>query len=444
MPRKKVSANENDLTGVAELDDDEQLVVSNTTTKTIRRERRPPEVPAAEGTITVEPDDFDDDEIIAGEIDRPAYAATSLAALLYGDDGERIENQYCTVNVRRNPDSMNDRFATPCGSNTHLPRLANIDLTADRADIEDRVRAEYGGGHYFFQIYFNGRLGPSWQATLADLPEHMRRANQSTAATATAAPEPASVPAAPVNPFDQMFDALAKQKQLKDLLFGDTERELKSEIERLKADAAARPNVPAEPPNERLLILEKALGVNNPTIQQRLLDSAFPADEAGHWIPETIKAIFEHKEELAGLAGMLLGGLLPKPPTAPGGSLTALMQQPPPGSTPMPMISPPASRLTRKRSDDEPAAIDDRPAVETQSRADNGTDAEIDAIDADETPEPVEFVPRIPVMKPGIGGAVAVIDDETVEMPELTPPTAAAPAPLPIPTGIKKQRGKSK
>lgn len=443
MPRKKVSANENDLTGVAELDDDEQLVVSNTTTKTIRRERRP--MPAEQTDPTPPPeDDFDDDDdILTGEIEMPQYSATSLAAMLYGGQAETVENQYCTVNVRRNPDSMNDRFATPCGSNTHLPRLANIDLMADRADIEDRVRSDYGGGHYFFQIHYNGRLGPSWQATLADLPEHLRRANAAAAAAAPAA-EPIQQPAAPANPFDAMFEALSRQKQMKDLLFGDTERELKAEIDRLKADAAARSNVPPEPPNERLMILEKALGVNNPTIQQRLLDSAFPADEAGHWIPETIKAIFEHKEELAGLAGMLLGGLLPKPPAAPGGSLTALMQQPPPGSTPMPMISPPASRLTRKRSDDEPAAIDDRPAAETQSRADNGTDAEIDAIDADETPEPVEFVPRIPVMKPGIGGAVAVIDDETVEMPELTPPTAAAPAAVPVSAGVKKVRGKSK
>lgn len=73
--------------------------------------------------------------------------------------------------------------------------MRNIELTAERSDIEEQVRALHGGGHYFFQIQINGRLGKSWKVTLADTPEQ---------AAASKTPQPAVIqPPVPVeNPLD--------------------------------------------------------------------------------------------------------------------------------------------------------------------------------------------------------------------------------------------------
>ena len=142
-----------------------------------------------------------------------------------------------------------------------------------------------------------------------------------------------------------MLTILTKMMALKDALFGDEEARLKEQIADLKAEIANRPEpAPSEPVPENLRILEKALGVNNPSLQERLIDAAFPEESAGHWIPETVKTIFDHKEEIAGLLGGLLGSLGGRPP-APPNIQEMLKRQPPPAAIAPP---PPTSNFRRK------------------------------------------------------------------------------------------------
>ncbi|MEO5858743.1 MAG: hypothetical protein ABIR33_07325 [Pyrinomonadaceae bacterium] len=307
--RKKTPTNTNAATAAVNLDDDEQLVEEVTTTKRIGREKRKP---ASEEVITVDLEDDDDDE----KDDRPEFAENSLAAVLFGDSSESYDNQFCTIQIRRNPDSMNDRFLTPCGAVTNLPPLRNIELTAEKMDIEERVRSEYGGGHYYFQIYYNGALGRSWKSTLADDPAAVARAKAEKDADRSPGQPPPPAQAVPEDPMDSMLNSIVKMKALKDALFGDEEKRLQREIDELKAKADAVPTANPQPQSEQLYILEKALGTQSPALQEKLLDYAFPADSGGHWIPETVKTIFEHKEEIGGILAGLLGGFAAKPQSA--------------------------------------------------------------------------------------------------------------------------------
>lgn len=387
MPRRKTPTDGAIAGSAVDLDDGEAVVVETHNTRTIRRQKTP--VPAAEDIITVDLDDEDEDE----PDELPSYSPTSLAALLNSDDGsENYEEQYCTINVRRNPDGMNDNFVSPNAAIAHLPRLVNIPLTADKEDIQDKIRSEYGGGHYFFQIRTGSGLGPSWTASLADLPAVRRAAAAAAEPAADRAPAEPPPAAVPVDPFERMIDSMTKQKQLKDLLFGDDRERLEKELAELKAEAerlrTERNAAPAEPPNERLLILEKALGVSSPTIQARMLESVFPADEGGHWLPDTIKTIFEHKEEIGGLVQMVLGGLLggaaPQPAAPQQPDISAFLRQPAPAAaTP--------SRFGRRPEVKPELAPADVPSVDVEMPAAGpaavetpAADPDADAIDAEE------------------------------------------------------------
>ena len=340
MPRKKVSA-----AGVIDpsgLEENEQIVIEDK--QTIRKERSKPQ-PADEPEPILGEIEFDDEE----EPDGPQFSETSLAALIYDEaEGGRLEDRFCTILVRRKPDRMQDRFVTPCSAVTNYPPLANIEITAERYEIEERVREQYGGGHYFFQIRFENRLRQSWESTLADLPANMQ-----------AKPEPVKTPSEPspapppADPMDTMLNSIVKMKALKDALFGDEEARLKEQIRDLKDEIARKPEPqPSEPIPENLRILEKALGVNNPTLQERLIDAAFPEESGGHWIPETVKTIFEHKEEIAGMLGGLLGTLAGPPrPAAPPPSIQDLMRAQPPALSPAvaPTETPSPAATTFKR-----------------------------------------------------------------------------------------------
>src|SRR6185369_6808686 len=104
-----------------------------------------------------------------------------------------------------------------------------------------------------------------------------------------------------------------KQKRMKDLLFGDEKQKLESEIERLRAEIANKPDTSPAPQSETLAILERAIASNNPTLQEKLFDIAFPPkdESSSHWIVELANTFFDHKDELAGVAQMLLGGFAP-------------------------------------------------------------------------------------------------------------------------------------
>lgn len=357
MARKKVSTSGDMNMDIPDLQENEEVVIEDK--RTIRKQRAKP--PA----IEPEPIEFDDDDMDDDVIDaEPEFSQTSLAALIFGDDANRPTEQFCTVAVRRKPDAMRDRFTTPCSSVTNYPALTNISIDAERDEIEEIVREQYGGGHYFFQIRYNNRLASSWQSTLADLPAMMQPKQEHAAVTAAIPP-----PAVPSDPLDSMLTNLTKMKALKDALFGDEENRLKEQIADLKAEIANRPEpTPAEPLPENLRILEKALGVQNKDLQDRLLDAAFPEESGGHWIPETIKTIFEHKEEIGGILAGVLGGLAgPRPAASPAAMADMLRRQPPAA---LPPHSQPAAASPFKRGvkrSDTGETDDDGPAGEIEA-----------------------------------------------------------------------------
>jgi len=326
MPRRKTLPEPEPIEGIPELDADEQLVRETTTKQTIRKERvkaDPEPATAPPPARDSEPDD-DDDFFIDAEPDdeRPQFSESSLAALQF-NDAEEIENEYCNILIRRNPDSLRDKFATPNSALLNLPTMRNVPLASERYEIEEAVRDEYGGGHYFFQIQYRGNLGKSWSASLSDKP------GAGQVKTEPAAPTPIAAPVEPAaNPFDQFFDNLRKQKELKEILFGDELREL----ERLRAEAADRQNNSTVRQSETLSILEMALRADNPTLSEKLLKLVAPEPEdtgGSHWIVDLVKTGFEHKEELAGVLQMVLGGLAPASPPA-NQNIEALLRAPVP------------------------------------------------------------------------------------------------------------------
>ncbi len=346
MPRRKTTPPPEDaIQGIPELDDDEQFVKETTTKQTVRKERVPTQAAKPEPEIIDVDDDPDDDQD-----DEPHFSETSLAALQFGHD-EDMAAEYCNVLVRRNPDSMTDKFVTPNSSLLNMPPLRNVSLGEDRSDIEERVREHFGGGHYFFQIQYRGQIGKSWKASLSDLPASQRQAT--TAADPYAKPDaPQPMPESPppaVNPFDQFFETLKKQKEMKDLLFGDEMKEL----DRLRREAAERAS---QPPgyrqSETLQILEQALKADNPALSEKLLKMAFPEESesgGGHWIADILRLGFEHKEDLAGIVQMVFGGLAPQPQA---GGIEAMLRQQPPAAlasgTPAAEPEPPRSNFQRK------------------------------------------------------------------------------------------------
>lgn len=346
------------------LDDDEQLVEEVTTTKKIGRERR---TPPSDDFITVEPEPPDDTD---DEPASPQFGETSIAAVLFRDDDEpNYDDQFCTIAVRRNPDSMNDRFATPCTALTNLPPLRNVEITADKMDIEDRVRSQYGGGHYFFQIHFNNRLAASWKSTLSDLPTNQRTAEP---AADRSVSEPAT-PAVAVDPFDTFLSNLEKQKRLRDLLFGDEQTRLTAEIERLKAEIAKTPAAAAEPKSEKLAMLEMALGLNKPELSDRVLNSIFPAEEEGsrHWLADTLSVVFENKDAIVGVLAGLLGGGTPPANTT---NVMDMMRQQPPSVLPaMPAAAEKPPDVFPRRK----AVTPDAPDAESENADSAAIDAEI-------------------------------------------------------------------
>jgi len=339
MPRKKISTDAEMIEAIPDLEDNEQIVIEDT--KRIRKEilqtERPKE-PEPE-TVIVEPVEDED-------LDPPRYSETSLAALIFNEDPEQIENQFCSVHVRRNPDSMTDRFLNPCGAVLTLPPLRNIELSAEKSDIEETIRKLHGGGHYFLQLHFNNRLATSWKVSLGDSPEAIAAAKAEKFSTEN--PQAPPAPVQPINPFDSFLESLEKQKRMKELLFGEEMKEL----ETLRAKAAEAPT--AAPQSETLAILEKAMQSSNTTLQDRLLEMAFPSKDEGssHWIVDLVKTAFEHKEELAGLAQMVLGVLVPKP--QPQGIEALLRSQPPTAKPPAAEIAEPSRSNFRRKAPTEP------------------------------------------------------------------------------------------
>lgn len=424
MQRKKISTGVNNAAAIIDLDENEDLVEEVTTTKRVGRQRRERAADPPPPPEFIDVDESDDDEDDERE-DTPEFSDTSLAALIYSGGEERVENQYCTIAIRRNPDSMNDRFLNPCGANTNLPPLRNVELTADRMDIEERVRAEFGGGHYFFQIHFDNRLRSSWKSTLSDDPAAVHAAK-----IATATPPAAAVAAAASNPIDSFLDSLEKQKRMQDLLFGDDKRKLEAEIAELRAANAAAKAEPSEPRSERLVMLEQALNTPNADLQGRLINHLFPSDEEGsrHWSADLFAVALDNKETLLALAGSLLGPLLgggvPAPAQQPQ-SFEDMMRQPTPATIPAPTPRFAFGQRTPPPSDPP----EDTPEIGTpwtppENQEEESPDVPIEAFI--NQPEP------LPLTSEGIDQTTdaAAIDAEEVETPAVE--------------AVKKRRGAAK
>lgn len=336
MARKKISTDETNADVVAALEADEEFVVDTTTTKRLRREKR------KEPDVTPEPDAIDI-EIDAEPVQQ--FSPTSLAAMIYAEDEEpNLADEFCTIAVRRTPDAMGDSFATPCSTVTNLPRLPNVEVLADRSDVEDRVRLEYGGGHYFFQLRTATGLGRSWKATLSDLPKHLR---QTTPEPDAGTPIPPAAPQPAVSPMDAFLDAMRKQKELSELLYGDDKRRMERELAEMR-EALAKRATNAEPQSDLAMAVNLLKDTNDPTIVDFVRDAILPADEpeakTGFW--DFAKYLLANKDEVAGLVGTVLSSLMPQtgPPNA--NVLAALRSQPPTAALPPP--DPPPSSFQRR------------------------------------------------------------------------------------------------
>jgi len=393
--RKKISTGLDNAAAVVDLDDDDEIVKKVTTETVVGRRKRPEPEAIATAMPDFEQDDADAiDADLTDDEDVPEYGENSLAALIYDEDSEnRVDNKFCSVAIRRNPDSMNDKFRNPCGAVTNYPPLRNIELTADRMDIEDKVRAENGGGHYFFQIHLNGRLGPSWKATLSDAPQIAATGSE----TAAAATQPAAVslpPPANVDPLDALLANVDKFAKLKEVFGGgDVEKvRLEMQIAELRREIEAAKNAPQERKSERLTLLETAMkeGANS-GLQAKILDNLFPSEEkeSRHWVAEVLDVALQHKDAILEVAGPLLMSVLgggPRPQPMP----QFAPPMPPPVAPEPPKVSGLFAPRVIEEPQDEPAEPEPE-AIATGLPTDAANKAEpepepdnTNAIDADE------------------------------------------------------------
>lgn len=345
---------------IVELESDEELVVERTDTQRIRREKRPEPIETPP-PVTAPPDEDIELDYIDVE---PEFNDTSVGRLLFGQDGEVARADICTVVIRRSPDSINDSFATPCTSQTHVGKLSGISLATDRSDIEERVQRDFGGGHYYFQIQFEGQLRRGWTATIADLPAHMRPVPQAAAPSPDA---PAAVSAA--DPFDNFLTTLQRQQQLRQLLFGDTEQRYAAQIAELQQQLAS---VKSEPRSERLQMLEAALATPNEAFQERLLNILAPPDESGSrgTLAELFDIAMTHSDKIMPLIAGFFGG----PARPPQPSIKDLLRSDAPAVPP----APPSTFTRRSVSGD---SVDVMPDVPEQNNDTPAADAKEESAD---------------------------------------------------------------
>jgi len=380
MARKKISTGVDTPPGVIDLDDDDEIVKTVTTeTRVGRQKRRTPSesVPPAVAGGDFEPE-LDDEDAIEAEFveDVPQYPDNSIAAFLYGDDSlSEMTSEACTVYIRRKADTMGDNFRKPNPTESKLPKLhiGNI-LETTKEDIEDRVRKESGsGGHYFFQIFRNGRLGKSWESTLSD-PFTVAAVDLFPAPTQPAAAVPPTPPVT-VDPLDNLLAGAEKFAKLKEMFGGGSDVEkvrLEFQIAELRREIEEAKAVPQERKSERLTLLETALAANSPDLQTKILNNIFPNEDPKdrHWLADVLDVALTHKEELLAIGGPLIMSLLGGGQQQPQPNVAQLLQQqhvPPP--VPPPTIPPPAERPFGHLFETPPEPADTEPNTETDEAA---------------------------------------------------------------------------
>lgn len=363
MARKKIISSDetsDNFGDFADLPDNEKVVITNT--QTIEKKTIPTNQPPTNKTvIDYEPPETEFEN--EPDFDLPP---NSLAALINKDEDE-FENEFCSVAIRREPDNFGDRFLNPCSSRLTLPAMRNVELMKDRDEIEEIVREIHGGGHYFFQIHYDGRLAASWKESLSDSPEAIRKAK---AAEAEAKQTPPTVSTTPpqtaitaVNPFDQFFDTLKKQKEMKELLFGD---ELKELEDLRRRDRERQTQTPTEPQNEKLQLLQYAEKLPEKA-QEKILGFVFGESDGG--ILETAKFIFDNQDTVISFASKAVsaffGGKSAPPPTAEG--FEALMK----GDGTQKKETAPPPRRSNFRRNKNPKPADTSGQTQTKEKTEN-------------------------------------------------------------------------
>lgn len=345
MPRKKIIDEESDVALAVGLREDEELEVTNK--QTIRKNKRA--VPKAEPAATLEnADDKDFGELIEDDV----FEDGTLGSLLNRSEDDELRATQCNIIVVRKPDSVGEKFINPCISRMTFPPIRNVELTQSQSEIEELVRAYYGGGHYYLQIQLGNAMQQGWACDLADSPEAVTRAKQ--AQFRADNPEIASPTPPPVNAFEDKIAEMELQERYDKLRFGPERerlRQLEDEARRLREENAELKQQNNMSNEMRFLTFAQSTG--NQTLIEKALDNLLDrGDEDGgrHWIADLVKTGLEHKDELATLAQMFLGGAGPQP--QPGGIENILRQPPPAGALAAP-AEPTKSNFKRKNAEPE-------------------------------------------------------------------------------------------
>jgi hypothetical protein len=354
--KKKSLSEDSEVETASELADDEEIIVSNV--RTIRKTKRDPKPEAR-------PDDEID--VIAGEVFEEAdvFEEGTLGSLLNRSDDEEIRSAQCNVLVIRKPDSAGEKFVKPCTSRMSESPIRNVELAQSQVDIEEMVRTYYGGGHYYLQIQLGGKIQTGWNCDLADPPDAVSKArsvqypaeNPSAGSSANHAP--------PVNPFQEKIEQMKLEREYDELRFGDERkrmRDLEAEAKELRdkvLDLEKQNNL-----SDPMRFLAFAQSTGNQTLVEKALDNLLDKgdDEKSHWIVDLVKTGFEHKEELAGIAQIVLGGLAPQPKPA---SIHSILKAAPPGSSSEPQAAVlPRSTFRRRTAEPSPQEPEPTPDLE--------------------------------------------------------------------------------
>lgn len=341
--RKNNLQDQSDADAAAKLGEDEEIILSDV--RTIRKNKRqPPAEPADLNIIDV---DDENDEIDADS--ETEFPIGTIGFRAFGGDGDPHALTECNILVVRKPDGAGDNFLKPCKARLGQPPIRNVDLMTPESEIEEMVRINYGGGHYYLQTQFGNRNGRGWTASLDDPPDALEKARRAEQAerqpiAAAAAPDP------PINHFEQRIKELELERQYDELKFGPERKrleKLETELDDLRRKAA---EPPAAPKSRELEILEAVATMNKPDLTERVIDSMFPSedDDGGrgksrHWFADLVSVAVENKDALFSVLGSLLGGGVPATaPQQPG--IDAFLRQQPPAAVPA------ASRFTRNNS----------------------------------------------------------------------------------------------
>jgi hypothetical protein len=176
------------------------------------------------------------------------------------------------------------------------------------------------------------------------------------------------------NPFDQFFETLKRQTEMKELLFGEEIRELE-ELRR----TANQPAAPTEPQSEKLAMLQYAEKMQNEKMQEKLLEYVFD-EESGGGLLDTAKFVLANQDAVVSIGQKIIGALFGSTGGQTGAmqpsDLEAILKQKPPanganGNADLP--APPRSNFQRRHKPATKAAPADKPTTaHTVPEATNG------------------------------------------------------------------------